>query len=136
MSADQVRTFHISDVLSITTERLVSTRRMDGVYDILGFMTGESLFSHQLTRASDACKPVLLQQHPFLAEIDASVVNGENWQEWLKQQVEKYGETLAVMPLDGHEYQPKNPLVELAEMTRDDQQIEVVVASEPNPIDE
>lgn len=58
--------FHISDVLSITTGRLVSDRHMDGVYDILNHMTGESLFTHQLGRASKACKPELLRQFPVL----------------------------------------------------------------------
>jgi len=32
--------FHISDVLSITTGRLVSSRKMEGIYKILNHMTG------------------------------------------------------------------------------------------------
>ena len=46
--------FHISDILSITTGRLVATRHVEGIYDILGFMTGEELFTHQLPRASSS----------------------------------------------------------------------------------
>ena len=67
--------FHIGDVLSITTGRLVSPRHIDGVYDILNFMTDDNLFTHQLPRACDECKPFLLKQFPQLAspEMDFAV---------------------------------------------------------------
>jgi hypothetical protein len=61
-----MKLFDISDVLSITTGRLVSSRHIDGVYDILDFMTGDNLFTHQLARASDECKPWLRSQYPRL----------------------------------------------------------------------
>lgn len=58
--------FHISDVLSITTGRLVSTRHMQGVYEILNFLTGDQLFTHQLPRAQRECEPWLRTQFPQL----------------------------------------------------------------------
>jgi hypothetical protein len=58
--------FHISDVLSVTTGRLVSTRHIDGVYDILNFLTGDNLFTHQLPRANKECEPWLRTQFPQL----------------------------------------------------------------------
>ena len=61
-----MKLFHISDILSITTGRLVSTRHMDGVYDILNFLTGDSLFTHQLPRAVRECEPWLRTQFPQL----------------------------------------------------------------------
>lgn len=61
-----MRLFHISDVLSITTGRLVSRRHMDGLYDILNFLTGDSLFTHQLPRAMRECEPWLRVQFPKL----------------------------------------------------------------------
>ena len=61
--------FHIGDVLSITTGKMVSPTGMDGIYKILNFMTGEDLYTHQLPRAMRVCAPHLLQQHPQLAEV-------------------------------------------------------------------
>ena len=58
----ETREFHLGDILSITTGYLVSRRHMKGVYDILNFMTGDTLFTHQLPRAGDECKPYLLKQ--------------------------------------------------------------------------
>ncbi len=63
-----MKLFHIGDVLSVTTERLVSLRHMEGLYDILNFMTGDDLFTHQLPRACNECRPWLLAQYPELTE--------------------------------------------------------------------
>lgn len=113
------RNFHLSDILTITTGKLVSSRHMDGVYDILNFMTGESLFTHQLSRAMDACKLALLRQHPRLAEIDPStlvVTDGGNAQEqcnaWVNALIPKYGKTLPVAPLNKGEYKTMSPIDE------------------------
>lgn len=61
-----MKNFHISDILSVTTGRLVSNRHIEGVYDILNFLTGDNLFTHQLPRASRECEPWLKTQFPYL----------------------------------------------------------------------
>lgn len=63
---NSIAKFHISDVLSVTTGYLVSTRHIQGVYDILNHMTGENLFTHMLPAASDLCQPRLREQFPDL----------------------------------------------------------------------
>jgi hypothetical protein len=63
-----MKMFHISDVLSVTTGRLVSSRHIDGVYDVLNFLTGDNLYTHQLPRAMDKCKPWLRSMFPALME--------------------------------------------------------------------
>ncbi len=41
----------------------------------------------------------ILLQHPQLKEVDASKVSGANREEWLAEQVKKYGAELEVEPL-------------------------------------
>lgn len=106
------KNFDISDVLSITHERLVSTRHMDGVYDILGFMTGESLFTHALPRAANVCRPALLAQFPALSEDNADHVDTSNWKPWLQQMRVKHGDVFSVRPLDAGAYEALHPLAE------------------------
>lgn len=65
---DVTKAFHFSDVLSITTGRLVSTRHIEGVYDILNWMTQDDLFTHQLPRAMRECSPALVALYPELSE--------------------------------------------------------------------
>lgn len=66
MTVQEFKMFHIGDVLSITTERLVSPRHIQGVYDILEFMTGEGIWTHQIPRVMRECRPALLKQFPSL----------------------------------------------------------------------
>lgn len=110
--------FSLGAVLSITTGVLLCP--MDDVYRILNFMTGDSLFTHQIPRASRECAPYLLNQFPALANVDASGVTPENWQTWLREQVAKHGDTFAVAPLPPGEHYQIDPISELVEKVHPD----------------
>lgn len=113
----ETRTFHLGDILSITTKALVSPRHMDGVHDILNFMTGDSLFIHQLPRAARECQGPLLAQHPDLAGIEVPEFDGEaEGITWLAVQVERYGEIREVAPLGADEHTHIDPLTEIRKM--------------------
>jgi hypothetical protein len=87
-----MKLFHISDVLSVTTGRLVASRHMEGVYDILDFLTGDQLFTHQLPRAERECTPWMRSQFPrlfpeepiiaqALLDLDALMTEGDTREE-------------------------------------------------------
>lgn len=105
--------FSLGAVLTVTTGVLLCP--IDGVYRILNFMTGDSIYTHQIGRVSEECKPHLLRQFPALAEVDASSVTSENWQAWLHQQEAVHGDALAVEPLPPGEHYQIDPISELAE---------------------
>jgi hypothetical protein len=71
--SEETKSFHIGDVLSITTGRLVSPEHIDGVYKILNWMTRDNLCTHQLPRVSEECEPWLLRWFPELSK-------AETWQ--------------------------------------------------------
>lgn len=123
----ETRLFHIGDILSITTKPkvLVSPDGIDGVFRILNFMTGDTLYSHQLSRAANECKPYLLEEHPWLHEIDSSTVDENTWRSWLEQQVEQYGEQHSVRPIHPEDHDRKYALQELREMRPDADIIEL-----------
>jgi len=96
-----MKTFHISDVLSITTGRLVSSRHIDGVYDILNFLTGDNLYTHQLPRAMRECKPWLRSQFPSIMEdspiitkllpvLDAKITNADKQKDRVQAACEQW----------------------------------------------
>lgn len=64
------REFELGDLLSVATGILVARRHVDALYDLMGFMTGDVLFTHQLPRAMDACAPELIRQHPWLTDVE------------------------------------------------------------------
>lgn len=121
------RKFHLGDILSITTGRLLSPRHMDGIYDILDFMTGDSLMTHQLIRASKECAEPLLAQHPDLTGIHVpeNLSSEKQVYEWLATQTAVYGETREVTPLTNAVH--RDPITELAEMVGPDRIVAVVL---------
>ena len=112
--------FHIGDILSITTGKLVSPEGVGGIYKILNYLTGDNLYTHQLPRAADECRPWLKAQFPQLNDVDASDVNPDNHKRWIEEQVEKYGEYLEVKPLPALIHDIIDPLDELKRMVPED----------------
>lgn len=111
------RKFHISDVLSITDVHLVSTRHMEGVYDILNFMTGQDLMTHQLPRAVGVCEPFLSEKFPLLGPPTEELKGDQAAiDRYVAEQAKHYGEWLDVDDLPPGTYDVRNPLEELLRM--------------------
>lgn len=122
------REFPLGEVLSITTGRLLCP--IGKVYEILNFLTGDSLFTHQLPRAMHECQPSILAAHPRLREVDAQSVTGENWESWLADQVVEYGPLVSLSPLKEGEHEVIDPLSELCERAHPDRIAVVYVEGE------
>lgn len=125
--------FHLGDILSITTGRLVSKRGMEGVYEILNFMSGDSLYTHQLPRVSKECAPVILAKYPQLAEVDAIGLNPENHLAWLDKVCAEYGEEMLIEALPKHAHEFIDPMSELVEMVHPDKIITVQTSGTNKP---
>jgi hypothetical protein len=123
----QTKEFDTADVLSTVTGRLVS--KIDGVYKVLNWMTGESLFTHQLPRVSREARPVLVAAHPLLQQAidEADQVTTENWQEWRQTWEDRYGPTIAVPKFGADTHENIDPMSELAEKIHPDRIIPVVI---------
>lgn len=88
---DGSRRFHIGDVLSITTGRLISPRGMDGIYDILGYMTDDSPFTTQLGRFAEECKPYLEQLLGEAIKVPETITDSLSMYKWLHSVTEGMG---------------------------------------------
>ncbi len=124
----KTKDFHLGDVLSITTGYLVSPEHMGGVYNILNFMTGDELFTHQLPRACEKCRPFLTKQFPQLSKVEMksatlklnrSLRGKESEPErkkilnnWLAEQVAKHGEMFEVKPIPKDAHKVIDPIEE------------------------
>lgn len=143
----QTRRFHLSDILSITHDRLVSTRHMEGVYDISNFLTQDKLFTHQLTRVHAECKAHLFALHPQLNQLPLvtdeeilamKLVNGkpaEWWNRWLDVQIARFGEFLEVTPIPKGIHEYKDPIEEAIEMVGPEKLIAVRASESPSSPD-
>jgi hypothetical protein len=116
---------------------LLSTRGLDGLCDILSFMTGDEVFTHTLPRFISECEPYLKNQFPqlFTPEMDFAraelremlkTPSGKKDPEklvlgWLSKLTSgKYGfkcpEALTVKRIPKTAHQVKHPFQEAAEM--------------------
>jgi hypothetical protein len=111
--------YGLDDILSITTGRLLSRRHVEGLYDILNYMTGDNLMTHQLPRAATVCGPALLDQHPQLRDVappEGDSITQEELFAWLDRAEEEYGKTLPVQPVASDVWESRNPIEELIDM--------------------
>lgn len=111
----ETKKFHIGDVLTITSGRLVSPRHVEGIYDICGWMTGSQPMTHQLPRVSREIEGDLRRQHPALAAVDVpSGLNSEaKVVEFLSTLYETYGEYVEVSPIPAEDHTEIDPISEI-----------------------
>lgn len=123
--------FPIGAVLSVITGRLVSEDGIGGVYEVLNWMTDESVYTHQLPRISREAEPVLLALHPTLALAvnEAEQVDPDNWRDWLATWTARYGSSIDVPKFDAASHERIDPISELAEQVHPDR---IVVVESPN----
>lgn len=67
---NETKTFHIGDILSVLSGKLVSPRHIGGIYAICDWMTDRSNMTHQLPRVSSEIEPQLREDFPDLAAVE------------------------------------------------------------------
>lgn len=99
--------FPLADILSVTTERLVSrnTPPIDGVCRLVHHVTGRDasrgayIHGPKLLAAADEARAELLQQHPQLADVTPpDGIDNADLYLWLLHQEAIHGESLPVSP--------------------------------------
>lgn len=118
----ETRKFHLGDILAITTGICCPPNRMEGISDILEFMTNDELYTTQLGRASDECKPYLLEQFPQLAEITATHLTYGDFELNFDRLVTLHGAFHEVRRIHPEDHQVIDPQTELA-MTNPDLEV-------------
>jgi hypothetical protein len=122
-----MKEFPTCDVLSTITGRLMGD--IGGIYEVLNYMTGESVFTHQLPRIGREATPVVVAAHPQLQQAidEAGQVNTDNWKQWRQTWEDRYGPTIAVPKFTEATHERIDPLSEAAEHFRPDQIVTVKV---------
>ena len=123
------KSFSLAAVLNVTTGRMLT--EMDDIYKLLGHMTGDSPFTHQLPRFADECKPVLYEMFPELVQVEAKcdrldkLINSMNSGEaavktWLRElsKLPELKESYDVPANCVNRHASVNPIVEMAAMLK------------------
>ncbi|MVA28742.1 hypothetical protein [Agrobacterium vitis] len=125
----KTKAFPVGAVLSVVTGVMVSETGVGGIYAVLNWMTGESVYTHQIPRICREAEPVILLLNPTLqkAKDEAKAVTRENYKEWLQTWKNRYGEEIPVPILTIAEHERIDPLSELAEFASPDRIINVSI---------
>lgn len=109
--------FHLGDILSITTGILCPPNAMKGVRTILEFMANDTLYTTQLGRVADECKPYFYEAHSFLHEVTAELLKDGGIlaiESNLDSLVKRYGEFHEIRRIHPEDHQVIDIYAELA----------------------
>lgn len=120
------KTFHIGDIISATTGTLVSPRLIAGVHELLDWVTGDTLMTHQLPRASRECEDFLREQFPELPTETPSFDGMFSVAAWLHAMVTERGATREVPRMPAEDHTHIDPITEFR-MIRPDVDAVVIV---------
>lgn len=148
----ETKRFDLRTILSVTTGRLLTKSQgpkdngIGDLYELLGWMTNDSPFTHQLPRFGDECKPWLLRWFPELAIAGESAAMaaldellklhggekaGEGWFATIRLKYRLEAEyDVPRIPQDDHEH--KNPYDEMVTMRGTDEGIVIVTPPTPH----
>lgn len=124
-------TFHLGDLLSLSTGRLVAPGGFGDVHRLVEFLAGGPVWTHQIPAATDALLPGLIGQHPWLTGITAPESFDDEayvWR-WLDEQIAEHGEHHDVTPIEGG--WGRDPVADLVEMVGAERVIPVIVGEQP-----
>lgn len=125
LKREEKKSFSTLAVLSITSGRLLTQRvnendnGIDAMYEVVGWMTDDSPYTHQLPRFASECKPWILQWHPHLADVNEEIIrrceegDGEGVQ---RDMVKRFGETIELQKIPSGVHTYMHPLDDLIEM--------------------
>jgi len=83
--------FHITDLLSVVSGRVVSVNHVSGLYNVLNYMTQSNVAARDRQRAAAACRQIILTTLPDLEAVAVDEITSENWGVWVAGQEQQFG---------------------------------------------
>ena len=120
----ETRDFPLSGILGVTTGRLMGD--IGELYEVLGFMTGGPVWTHELPAAARLAAPEIARQHPDLPTEadDIGVTDQATAYAYLASAIEKYGATRTLTPIPDYT-RTKSPVETAIDMMGENRVIEV-----------
>jgi hypothetical protein len=91
-----MKTFTLGQVLTVTSGKMLCEGGMKDLYEILNYLTGDEIYTHQIPSALDQCRPYVLSSYPFIETIDVSGINRANFIESISDMKMRHGNKFAL----------------------------------------
>lgn len=126
----ETKSFPTADVLGVVTGRLLREGGFNDLHEVVEWMAGEPVFTHQIPRICDEASPVIVAMHPELQAVvrEAEVMDGGNCLAIVAGWRQRYGETITVPRMNADQHERIDPVSELAEKVHPDN---IIIARRP-----
>lgn len=99
--------FNLGAILNITTNRLFTN--LEDVYEVLNYLTGDSVYTHQIPRVMPIAKAYILSLYPELTGVGDTVeINSfDDAKAFISEQKKVFGNKLPLSPMgktDGYSH--------------------------------
>ena len=110
------KSFDLATMISIISGKLFTS--WENLNSALNFLTGESLYTHQIPRAANVASKHILKSYPELEDIGKDVIINSDYEReaFVGSLVKIFGNEFILEPIKEDEYEHKNPLIEAVEM--------------------
>ena len=91
--------FDLGVILTLTSERIFTD--ISNVYDVLRYLTGDDIYSHQLSRVLNIAQKYALSLYPELKGVGNDVIinNHEDYLSFMQEQKKIFGDKLSLSPM-------------------------------------
>lgn len=121
--------FTIDVIISVYTG-ILATDNFSKIHEMIEYLVGEPVFTYQLSRVQEECAPWLLRRHPFLSEIDASIITADNYRDIVDGWIKQYGKYHKVQPIPRDDHKHIDPLTEAITMMGDSSKVIPVIVDD------
>jgi hypothetical protein len=97
--------FHIGAIITVGTDGIYVSPEWKYLQTLVDYMTGDKSLTHTVPRFITECYPYILDQFPWMKDIDLSDVTHENFRQKVDGWANQYGEwhTVTPIPMDDHD---------------------------------
>ncbi|MFI6428482.1 hypothetical protein [Promicromonospora sp. NPDC050880] len=108
--------FPTLDVVTVATGVMVSERGIEFVYDVCGWLLDDVLMTHQLPNACQVLEPHVLDQHPWIGELDVPIGDLPAIKAMCAQIIEEHGATVTLTRPGSVDWVRGNALSDMAQV--------------------
>jgi hypothetical protein len=97
MTRTPTQEFHLGDVLSVTTGKVLAPNGFSGTNRLIEYLVGRPVLTHEIPDFADRCREALVSLHPQLSDIETppqwqgNPVSYDETERWVLDQADRLG---------------------------------------------
>lgn len=106
------KSFPVPVIVSATHRHLLCDSGFSSVHELIEWVCGEPVWTHQIPRVFESVRDGVFRQHPQLRIFSSGGCDETNWQKYRDEAIRLFGESLKIEHGSAAGYEPIHPLDE------------------------